>query len=99
MLEILNKAEMRNFVALIMIFLMIGSWIFFLSQVKFDDTKKLDLTLLVMLFANIIVGTLVGIFAWLGFKQGKAEPSIPQITIPDGFTAEMKNGILVLTKK
>lgn len=96
---ILEKAEMRNIVTLVMIGLLVASWIYFLAIVPIDQTKELDATLLVMIFANLIIGTLVGVFAWLGFKQGKTDSATPQIQVPDGFVAETINGVLVFTKK
>jgi len=98
-MSFLDKADMRNVVTLVMISMMVGSWIYFLSVVPIDQTKELDATLLVMIFANLIIGTLVGVFAWLGFKQGKTESATPQIQVPDGFVAETINGVLVFTKK
>ena len=68
---ILDKAEMKSVVALIMIGLVVGSWIYFIGVTPIDDTKKLDSTLLIMILANVIIGTVVGVFSWLGFQQGK----------------------------
>ena len=72
-MSFLDKAEMRGVVTFVMIGLLVGSWIYFLAIVPIDETKKLDATLLLMIFANLIVGTIVGIFAWLGFKQGQVQ--------------------------
>lgn len=102
-MSFLDKAEMRNVVALTMIFLMIGSWAYFLSQVEFDETKKLDGNMLVMIFANLIIGTIVGVFAWLGFKQGKIEPIIPTTPplpeLQSGWKATLVDGQWVVTEE
>lgn len=95
----IDKAEMRNVVALVMIGTTLGSWAFFLSVVEFDDTKKLDATILVMIFANVIIGTVVGVFAWLGFKQGQTSSAIPTMPpIPDGHKATYVNGAWMIEK-
>ena len=69
--EWLDKAEMKSVVTLVMIGLFVGSWIYFLVVTPIDQTKALDSTLMLIIFANLLIGTLVGIFSWLGFKQGK----------------------------
>ena len=69
--SIISKADLRSVVILIFVSLFVGSWIYFIALAPIDESKSLDITLLIMIMANLLVGTLVGIFAWLGFKQGQ----------------------------
>ncbi len=72
--ELIKKADLRSVVTLVMIGTFIGSWIYFLSVVPIDTTKPVDGTIMLLIFSNLLIGTLVGIFAWLGFKQGSTVP-------------------------
>lgn len=72
--SLISKADLRSVVTLVMIATFIGSWIYFLSVVPIDASKPVDGTIMLMLMMNLLIGTLVGVFAWLGFKQGQTQP-------------------------
>jgi flagellar biosynthesis protein FliR len=74
MSSIISKADLRSVTIIAFVALFIGSFIYFVITVPFDEEKKLDPTLMVLLMMNLLIGTLVGMFAWLGFKQGQAQP-------------------------
>ncbi len=98
--SIWHKADLRSFVALMMIGVFITSWFYFLVVTPVDETKELDATTVFMMFVALLIGTLVGVFSWLGFKQGavvnqNGTPAIP-IEIPDNMKLVNKNGINTL---
>lgn len=73
MSSILTKADLRSVVTMVMIGVFVGSWVYFLAVVPIDTTKPVDGTLMLLVMMNLLVGTMVGIFAWLGFSQGKVQ--------------------------
>lgn len=75
MSAIISKTDLRSVVAIVLIGTLIGSWVYFLSIVEVDESKKLDGTMLLLMMWGLIAGTLIGVFSWLGFKQGQLQPT------------------------
>lgn len=92
-----HKADLRSFVALIVIGAFLGSWIYFIAVTPVDETKKLDGPAVFDKFIIVLLGTIVGIFAWLGFKQGGNGQS-PILEIPVGMKLIIQNGKLALVQ-
>ena len=92
-----HKADLRSVVALLMIGVFITSWFYYLAVTPIDDTKKLDATTVFMMFVSLLIGTLVGVFSWLGFKQGTTvNGNPPPLEIPVGMKLINKDGVMTL---
>jgi hypothetical protein len=70
MSSIISKADLRNTVAIVVIASVVGPfWIIFL-QTPISPSLTISDTVFMMLL-TLMTGTVIGIFTWLGFKQGQ----------------------------
>jgi hypothetical protein len=84
-LNIRNRTDLRGVATITLLGLLVGSWGFFLWKVPIDPDTPIDGNVLVMMFGSMIVGSIIGMFNWLGFRQGQnvqqfATPATPPIS-------------------
>lgn len=93
-----DRRDLRAIATIFLLVVLGGSWAILLVVVPFDDAKPVDGAVLVMIFASAIIGAIIGMFNWLGFRQGQNQNQMPAIQVPEGYEAVIKNGILTIKK-
>ena len=95
-----EKQDMALLMAFITILALFAVMAFLFWKVPFDQTKPADGSALVIMFAGILGGSVIGAFSYVGIKQGSRQPTQqPVIQVPDGHELAEVNGILVVRPK
>lgn len=96
--ELHDKKDLRGLTMIILLTVFVVCLGFVLWKVEFDPAKMIDGAALAMMLISLLLGTLIGGFSWMGLKQGSTQNQTPQLQVPEGFIAEFKNGIWVISK-